>query len=139
MSRLYYDKPTTTPKLKSGKGGDSKDYLEKVAKLIPSEIVAGYITMIGLVSSIKLIPESGHLWFYIGIFLICILFTIWYMNFQAEKGKPKVIHIVVSTVAFIVWAYTVSGHVIWPEIYDPAIASIILVLFSLVSGKIPLS
>ena len=61
------------------------------------------------------------------------------MNFQAEKKKPKKTHIFVSAIAFIVWAYIVSGQMLGPGIHDPAIASILLVLFSLVRGKIPLS
>lgn len=63
MSRLYYDKPATSTGLMRGKGAATKEYLEKVAKLIPSEIVAGYMTIIGVVPSIGIIPKTELHWF----------------------------------------------------------------------------
>jgi RsiW-degrading membrane proteinase PrsW (M82 family) len=139
MSRLYYEKSVDAPDVRAGNGGGAKEYLEKVTKLIPSEIVAGYIALIGFVPMIRLIPEDKHFWVYIGVFIACVILTIWYMNYQSEENKPKTVHIIVSTCAFIIWAYTISGNIVWPEIHDPAIASIILIIFSLISGKIPLS
>jgi len=139
MSRLYYDQQAAiSADIKPSRTEGTKGYLEKVAKLVPSEVLAAYMTMIGLVSSIRKIPEMHHFWIYIGIFLICIPITIWYLHFQAEKDKPKITHIIVSTFAFVIWAYAISGHVVWPQVYDTGIASIVLVLFSLISGKIPL-
>ena len=137
MSRLYYEASTTTPGLKNGDSEGAKEYLEKVAKLIPGEIIAGYITLIGLVPSIK---DNGlHTWFYGGIFLLCLFLTPYYLNKQAEKGKPKTVHLILSTIAFVLWAYAVSGGAVWPAIHDPGIASILLGAYSLISGKIPLS
>jgi hypothetical protein len=138
MSRLYYDQEAKSADVRVSRTEGTKGYLEKVAKLVPSEVLAAYMTMIGLVSSIRKIPEIHHFWIYIGIVVICLPITIWYLLFQAEKGRPKTTHIIVSTFAFIIWAYAISGHVVWPQMYDTGIASIILVLFSLISGKIPL-
>jgi len=139
MSRLYYDQQKlAVPGDRVSRTEGTKGYLEKVAKLVPSEVLAAYMTMIGLVSSIRKIPEQHHFWIYLGVFAVCIPITIWYLHFQAEKGRPKTTHIIVSTFAFIIWAYAISGYVVWPEGYDTGIASIILVLFSLISGKIPL-
>jgi Na+/glutamate symporter len=139
MARLYYEKSVLAPDVKADKGGGTKEYLEKITKLIPSEIIAGYIAAIGFVPMIQFISEENHFWVYIGIFIACVLITIFYMNYQSEENKPKMTHIILSTCAFIVWAYTISGNVVWPEIHDAAFASIILIIFSLISGKIPLS
>ena len=139
MSRLYYEQDAIGGKsLERSRKDGAKNYLEKVAKLVPSEILAAYMTMVGLVSSIKLVPEEHHFWIYMAIFLVCIPITIWYLSFQSEKGRPRATHIILSSIAFIIWAYAISGHVVWPDIYDTGIAGIVLVLFSLVSGKIPL-
>ena len=63
MSRLYYDQPVPgeEAKLISRKDG-AKNYLEKVAKLVPSEVLAAYMTMVGLVASIRKVPEAHHFW-----------------------------------------------------------------------------
>ena len=135
MSRLYYDRPATRAWLASGVDS-RKEYLEKVARLIPGEIVAGYLTLIGFVPLLR--QEWPHWAFYLGIFLLCLILTPFYLNYLADENKPKVTHLIVSTLAFIFWAYAVSGTVLCPNIYDPALASILLICFSLVSGIIPL-
>ncbi|MGO8127012.1 hypothetical protein ACC728_39950, partial [Rhizobium ruizarguesonis] len=74
------------------KSSTTKDYIEKIVKIIPSEIIAGYLALIGLVPSIK--NENSHQGFYYGIFVLCTILTPVYFNWQADKGKPKVVHIV---------------------------------------------
>jgi hypothetical protein len=135
MSRLYYPQPSTTGRLASGRSGYS-DFAEKVTKLIPSEIISGYLLLTGFVPLIRNL--SLHFWFYTGIFLLCLILTPMYLNYLAESGKPKRIHLVVSSLAFIVWAYAVSGSAVIPNYHDAAIASIILVAFTLATGFIPL-
>jgi hypothetical protein len=62
---------------------------------------------------------------------------------MAEEGQPKKNHLILSTIAFIFWAYATTGSTlsdtIAPGIYDPAISSFLLVAFSLVSGQVPLN
>lgn len=143
MGRLYYEKkydPTTTKAL----GGDKQnvgDYLEKVSRLVPAEVVAGYLTMIGFAGSIKNI-QTQNIFIWI-IFAIGLVLTPIYLNKVADANKPKRNHLILSTVAFIVWAYVTTGkqllETISPDIFEQAIASIILVAFSLISAVIPLN
>jgi hypothetical protein len=133
MSRLFYDK---TLLITGGGGEGSKDYLEKVAKLIPTEIIAAYVALLGFVPLIR--NGNLHGWFYWAIFLFCSAMTPIYLNWQAEKDQPKKRHTIISTAAFVIWAYSVSGATVIPGLYDAAIGSILLVVFSLISGKIPL-
>jgi hypothetical protein len=151
MSRLYYE--TERPQRDAAKGqfdqgkrtfkleqgGSSpevKSFLEKIAKLIPSEVIAGYITLIGLLTALK--NPGMRPVFYAIAFILCLVLTPIYLNYQADPGKPKKIHLIVSMFAFVVWAYATSGQQVVPQLYDPAIASFALVAFSLISGAIPL-
>ena len=143
MGRLYYEKrhDHTQPKAFAGEGQGFNDYLDKVARLIPSEIIAGYLTMIGFVGAVKDIQAQNIIiWIVFGIGLIL---TPIYLNKVAEAGKPKRNHLVLSTFAFLVWAYVTTGkqllETISPDLFDQAIASIILVAFSLISAVIPLN
>ncbi len=138
MSRLYYEGPGLETPMGTQESSAGKAYLEKVAKLVPSEIIAGYLAMIGFVPSIKLIPETNFGTVYLILFLVCLALTAWYIKYQAEQGRPYMKHLIVSVIAFVIWAYTTSGHLVFPDFHDTAIASIVLVIFSLVSGKIPL-
>jgi hypothetical protein len=144
MSRLYYKpkNPTTVPagattaNMPAPTPSRSKEYLEKVAKIIPAEIIAGYLALIGFVNGIK--NEDLHQDFYYGSFFLCLLLTPIYLYFQADKSKPKAIHIILSTISFIVWAYSISGEKVVPDFFDSAIASMVLVVYSLITGTIPL-
>ncbi len=76
-SRIYFDTPATKARAVGGKKGDAaKHYLEKVAKLVPIEIVGAYEAAILLVSEIK--PESIHMvvyWILFGLGLLGTLCT----------------------------------------------------------------
>jgi hypothetical protein len=143
MTRLYYERllvhdPATAkavyaevPKL-----GAAGEYLDKVAKLVPSEVIAAFVAIMGVVPSVRNPSwQPGVGW---GAFLICLIMTPIYLNYQAVPNAPKKIHLVLSTLAFVAWAYAVSGASLVPSLYDPAIASIELIVFSVVSGAIPL-
>lgn len=136
MSRLYYEESIARPVMRSRRAG-SQEYLEKVAKLVPAEIIAGYIALVGFVPLIRM--TDLHPWFFAAGFLLCLVLTPVYLNSQAEQDRPKSRHLVVSTIAFVLWAYAVSGSVAWPGIHDSAIASFLLAAFTLASGRIPLS
>ncbi|MEA5258322.1 hypothetical protein VB264_11065 [Arcicella aquatica] len=143
MGRLYYEKKydPTQPKAFAGEGQGFSDHLDKVARLIPSEIIAGYLTMIGFVGSVKNIQVQNVIaWI---VFAIGLILTPIYLNNVAEADKPKRNHLILSTVAFIVWAYVTTGkqllQTISPDIFDQAVASIVLVAFSLISAAIPLN
>ncbi|NMH87648.1 hypothetical protein [Flavivirga algicola] len=112
-------------------------YLEKISRLIPSEIIAGYLAMFGFVPLIENTKVRGYIiWI---IFFMCLVLTPIYLNRHAEKGKPKINHLLVSSLAFVIWAYVTTGMKLVPGLYDAAAASIILVAFSLVSAVIPLN
>lgn len=136
MGRLYYDSDGKA-RLQSGEGDTkTKEYFEKIAKLIPSEIIAAYMAIIGLIPLIK--NNSLHEPFYYGTFLVLLILTPLYFIKVADKKKPKTIHVILSSLAFIVWAYCISGATIVPNYFDSAISSIILIVFTLISGLIPL-
>ncbi len=146
MTRLYYDQAVFDADPSESSALDAsttlnrqvsqgyKDYLTKVVLLIPSEIVALYTALIGLAKD-----SAKHTWIPKAIFIGCLLLTIFYMKYQADKTRPYIVHIVISTVAFVVWSYSISGDIVFSEIYHPTIASISLILFSLISGKISLT
>jgi hypothetical protein len=139
MERLYYDPPRVNKNAVPSKMGIN-DYLNKVATLVPAEIIAGYLTMFGLVSSIRNI--GTQIIFYWIVFAAGVILTPFYMNQVATVNKPKIIHIIISTLAFVVWAYVTTGKVLSETIafsFDQAVASILLILFSLISSLIPLN
>jgi hypothetical protein len=115
-----------------------KAYFERVALYVPSEIVAAYITVLGLISST---PPRAQGPIAVAIFVLCLILTPVYLSRFAAPNEPRATQLIVSTLAFIIWAYAVGadnglfGNDIlnW---YNGAIASILLVVFTLISGAI---
>jgi len=138
MSRLYYDIPANDARFAGGndRTEKTKEYLDKVSRLVPAEILAAYMAIIGLIPAIhnELLETISFILAFVG----GIVGTPFYMSFMADENRPKRIHIIVSTAAFILWAYIVSGHLI-PNYYNPAFGSILLIIFTAGSGKIPLN
>ena len=141
MSRLFYDQP----KISGSKGAGAptqkfKNYLDKVASLIPGEVIAGYLFLIGGASAIK--NSIIQIICYWVAFAVGLILTPIYLNYVAEPGKPKRNHIIISSVGFVVWAYVTTGSTLSESFkvsYDPGLASFILGLFSIISGVIPLN
>lgn len=107
--------------------------MEKIAKLVPSEVIAGYLALTGFVDSIS--------WEYTiyAMFGLCLILTPLYLNRQAVIGKPKFMHLIISTIAFIVWAIATTGTLLFSSSYQPAVGSVLLIAFSLISGLVPLN
>ena len=108
-----------------------RSYVERVAKYVPAEIVAAYLTMNGFIGAAAAPRRAG---LFLLSFGSCLALTPVYLARMADPGQPRALHLVVSTLAFAVWAYSLDGVFREFGLYDPIAASIALVLFTLVSG-----
>jgi hypothetical protein len=107
--------------------------MEKLGKLIPAEVVAGYEMLSGFVPGVN--PESWRAGFYWLAFVIGLVCTPLYMLWQSERGRPRASHIALSTGSFVVWAYALSGmHLLPGNLYQESLAGIVLVAYSLLIG-----
>lgn len=100
----------------------SDNYMSRLLKNIPSEIVAVYIAASGVVIAQN---SSWMLWV---IFGICLLATPFWLYFM-EKVK-SVVQIILTTVSFIIWVMTLGGPfaTLWPEV--TILGSVLLVLYT---------
>lgn len=153
MSRLYIEKNTikneqTRTFAKEGESstpqkGGLTDYLEKVTKLIPSEIIAAFIAMVGILEGTVTPPSKGpgdvevdyRYWI---VFWFCLVMTPIYLYVLSEKDKPKYYHIALSVFAFTIWAFVTKGATYFGDEFDPTNASLLLIAFTIVSGLFPL-
>lgn len=102
----------------------TNEFRSKLLKLIPSEIVAAYMVLQGI------IPEESGKWGLIVVSLVLLIITPFYLS-RFEKVK-KASQIAFSTVSFVVWVYTLGGPFVHWNIHKPWIASIVLVLWTLI-------
>lgn len=99
------------------------DYKSKLLKLIPSEIVAAYVVIEGIIPD-----EHKHIGTLIASIALLILIPFYLKRFYQVNRLGQ--HIFVM-VAFIIWIYTLGGPFIGWGIYEAYIGSILLVFYTL--------
>lgn len=105
------------------------NYIQKVVRYIPGEIVAAYTTASGLVLSAQGIPTVTVLW--IVIVVLGVLTPLWLKYATAIPGKSAaVFQIVVGTIAYLVWVFALAGGTLFAW-YNPLYGSLLLLFFTL--------
>ena len=73
----------------AAESGEGDTYLVRIAKYVPSEIVAGYVAINGFSLSAAE-PQQLPIW--IANFGLCLCLTPIYLARQASSGQPKAVH-----------------------------------------------
>lgn len=122
----------------------TQPFQDKVVKLIPTEIVGAYMVLNGIIGlpasptaesmrALSATPVSDDtLRFYLiqAVFAILLVITPLYLTKVAKVTNRR--QLAVTTMSFVVWAYTLGGpFVVW-GLYYPLVASVLLVIWSLV-------
>lgn len=100
----------------------SEEYLGKLLKLIPSEVVAVYMAIQGF------IPEENAKWGLTIVSLLLFIITPLYMRYTQRVTRST--QIVISTLSFVVWLYALGGPFTLWNVQQPWIASALLVLWT---------
>ena len=99
---------------------------QKVVRYIPGEVVATYLAISGIVSTASGIPNAIVMWIVTGA--LVVLTPLWTLYATNIPGKPRPwFQAVASTVAFVVWAFTIAGQILFVSWYQPVYGSILLI------------
>lgn len=144
MSRFVSAKPTKSsrPQLAGAdsKANELKEYAERVAKYVPAEILAAFTTLNGVFAS-----TEGDLWYWgllCSTILLWILTPVYFAWMKEPEDDPSFKkQLWMSFIAFIIWAYVISGDggifgSNGLNIYISQIGVALMVFFTLVSGFI---
>ena len=102
--------------------GEDK-YTARLIKYIPAEVVALYIT---LKSILEASNQSGSTVLQWLIFIFCLGGTYVYLRRVAHVSKQT--QLILSTLAFVVWAYSMKGP--FGNLYDPLFGALLLPMFT---------
>jgi hypothetical protein len=113
MSRLFEvsrqnQKTGFFPKAVGQTGGtDNDNTATRIAKLVPAEIVAGYVPLVAATESAR----TGKFKLACVALILGLVLTPTYLIFTGKPGKDivKWINVVSSTIAFALWAYLLGG------------------------------
>jgi hypothetical protein len=102
-------------------------YIDRLFKYIPSELVAGYLFVLGVMQ--KLTESSEIKVFQWGIFAIfCVLTPLYLLRIQKVK---KISQHLISVLSFAVWAFALGGPFALYRWYNPVYGEILLPVFTL--------
>jgi hypothetical protein len=110
-------------------------YQDKLVKLVPTEIIGAYLFIstgiLGLSPAAPSIPQDAEtkVWILVVSIALLILTPLYLLKLN---GVTNVMQVLVTTVSFLVWVYSLGGpFVVWEWGYSPKIAGSVLVLWSL--------
>jgi len=103
---------------------EEQKYKDRLLKLIPSEIIAAYLILEGI------IPSSSAKWGTLIVSVILLILVPFYL-WRIQEVK-RTAQIIVTTISFAVWVYTMGGPFQEWDLFKPFIGSIILVLWTLI-------
>ena len=124
------EKPS--PGLRGVRGGNDdalKDYLGRLLKMIPGEVVGVYMIGSGF------IPEASAMasavWAVICLVLVFVI-RIYGTADPAAKLPPQTIPVLVSAGAFVIWVYNLGGPFAKYGLYVPYYGALAVLLWSFV-------
>ena len=117
--------------------GNPDNHLDKVAKLVPAEIVAAFLAADNLILSQMdegARPSNKLEIIYWVVFCVLLAVTPFYVK-RAISSEFKLLksQIFVSTLAFVFWVYAIGGPFKLAGIHDYLFAGLGLILFSVIS------
>jgi hypothetical protein len=102
------------------------EYLSKVLKLIPAEVVSLYIALAGIIV-VGGQEVNGEALFWI-IFVVCLIGTPLYLMKIAKVGD--FLQLGISTIAFVVWVFALGGPFATVSWYQPIYGALLLPIFT---------
>ena len=106
-----------------------KQYLDRLLKMIPAEIVALYMIGSGMIPADRDIVLT--IWACI-CFVLVIIIRIYGTADTQNNKPPQTIPIIISSVAFIIWVYSQGGPFARFNLYEPFIGSLAILFWSFV-------
>ena len=111
------------------------DYATRVAKYVPSEVLAAYVAMMGIVMSMSSVDRLKPYLAW-AAFVLCLAVTPIYLYRFAGAKRDKFFHMALSSVAFGFWSYALGGPFEISHLYRADVGSLLLIGFTLVSGAL---
>jgi hypothetical protein len=146
MSRLVgtlADDDRSAPRLEAAgaEGSPIADYLERVAKYVPVEILGALLAIRGVLpahGTPDALPGVAE----VALFVILVALTPIYLLRLGRDVPQKVRQVAIATVSFVIWSYTIGGPFFWDSIADlvhhqvvyPGLAAALVVIWSLAAG-----
>ena len=115
----------------------NQEYKDKLLKLIPSEIIAAYMVIHGILQGHVIQGQTieiggTDITAHVAWIVFAVLFILTPIYLAKIHNVAKIGQLALTTASFAIWVYTLGGPFQIAGLYHPQVASIILVLWTLV-------
>ena len=114
-------------RIEPGAPEDFKDYMGRLVKLIPSEVLSIYLIGQGV------IPQGINIalaaWAVVCLLLV-FLARAYATSDPSQHQKPQVGAILISVVSFVIWIYTMGGPFAAYNIWIPWLATLVVLVWT---------
>jgi hypothetical protein len=104
-----------------------RQYLERLLKMIPAEVVGLYVIGNGFIPQDKALGSA--LWC-VFCFLMVFVVRVYGTRDPKQKKRAQPIPVLVSAVAFVIWVYSLGGPFTKYNIYYPSVGSLAVLVWS---------
>ena len=110
----------------------TQSYADKAVKLVPTEIVGAYMVLAGIIgvnptSASAPLDSLSKVLIQVVFFVMLVLTPLYLWR---VSGVTNIVQLIVTTLAFIIWIYTLGGPFSVWGIYEPKVAALLLTLWS---------
>jgi hypothetical protein len=119
----------------TGANAEVDTYVDRIVKYIPSDIVAAWIALTGLIAGAADIPAAKTLWIVFAVMVAITFIWVWRQT-RTASAPPSMVQALISTGSFVVWVFALGGPFANLSWYAPAYGSIVLILYTLISAMI---
>ncbi len=109
---------------------EQDNYLQRLFKYIPSEIILLFVTCEKIILSQSQIPISIY-WYISGF---CLIATPFYLLFIMKVRKVS--QLIISTLSFAVWVFALGGPFSYMKWYKPLYGALTLPIFTFLTSFI---
>ncbi|PHN01214.1 hypothetical protein [Flavilitoribacter nigricans] len=119
--------PTRTRSIGAPTTAEKDSYLSRLLKLIPTETIALYMFIDGIVKSGLQDDPSLQVWLWIIFGIILILNILYLKRVKQIHHIPQLFYL---TLAYVIWVFTFGGPFEFQPWYREFMASILLALYT---------
>lgn len=131
MNRQIVRPPKAVVSSAESAPSEPDDYKNRLIKHIPTESIAAYVTLQGIIES-SARPEEVTVWLWIA-FGVGIVGTPLYLMHMQQVTSPA--QLAISTASFAIWVYSLGGAFARYSWYEAWTASVILTAFTFLSPQ----